>query len=63
MTPEARLNIRYRESDRALLEALADSLGLDVSSTIRFLIREKCRERGIVPAPRVPKKKRRANPT
>lgn len=62
MTPEARLNIRYRESDRALLEALADSLGLDISSTVRLLIREKCRERGIVAAPPVAKKKRRPTP-
>jgi hypothetical protein len=58
-----RFQIKLSVADRASLEALAATLSLDMGSTIRFLIAEKCRVLGITaptPAKAAPKKKRRA---
>lgn len=61
MKPDGRLHIRFSASDRTLLEALTDALGLDdISTTVRFLIREKSRALGITETPAPGKKKRRA---
>lgn len=60
MKPDGRLHIRFSESDRTLLEHLTTALGLDdISSTIRFLVREKSRALGITETPAPAKKKRR----
>lgn len=53
-----RLQVRLDEAEQEMLAALAEDLGLDVSSTVRFLIREKSRALGIAPS-RAAKKKRR----
>jgi len=60
-----RLQLKLSDADRAQLEALAATLRLDMGSTVRFLVAEKCRELGITAtaAPAKPaKKKRRAAP-
>jgi hypothetical protein len=55
-----RMNLKLSEADRALLLALAETLHLDASATIRFLVAEKCRALGITETPAPAKKKRRA---
>lgn len=61
MKSDGHLHIRFSASDRALLEALTAELGLDdISSTVRFLIREKSRALGITDPSAPAKKKRRA---
>jgi hypothetical protein len=59
MAKTERLQVRLTESELELLSVLAEDLGLDLSSTVRFLIREKSQDRGIVPA-KPAKRKRRA---
>jgi len=60
MKPDGRLHIRFAESDRALLEGLTTALGFDdISTTIRFLVREKSRALGITDPSAPAKKKRR----
>lgn len=54
-----RMNLKLSEADRASLLALAETLRLDASATIRFLVAEKCRELGIAATPVPAKKKRR----
>jgi len=61
MKTEGRLHIRFADADRELLEALSKSLGLDLSSTVRLMLHEKCLERGIIDPPKPGKKKRRAS--
>lgn len=56
-----RLYIRVSDEDRAAIEAAQEALGLaDLSSTIRFLVRQLCHERHLPIAARPkPRKKRR----
>lgn len=57
---DGRLHIRFSEADRILLEELTRELGLDdISSTVRFLVREKSRALGITDPTTPGKKKRR----
>lgn len=56
-----RLQLKMATEDRALLEELAATLGVDMSHAIRLTVREKCRALGIaVPNVPVAKKKRSA---
>jgi len=58
-----RLQLKLTAEDRAMLEELAGTLGVDLSHTIRLTLREKCRSLGIeVPSATSAKKKRRAAP-
>lgn len=58
-----RLQLKMAPEDRALLEELAATLGVDMSHAIRLTVREKCRSLGIeVPTVPIAKKKRRAAP-
>jgi len=53
--------LRFDDRDREALRAVAESLGIDMSNTIRFLIHEKHRELGKgSPPPATRSKKRRA---
>jgi predicted secreted protein len=54
-----RLQVRLTEEEYEILSRLAADLGIDMSATVRFLIREKSRDRGIIQPPPA-KKKRRA---
>lgn len=56
-----RLQLKMATEDRALLEELAATLGVDMSHAIRLTVREKCRSLGIeVPTVPIAKKKSRA---
>lgn len=46
----ARLNLRMTEEDRAYTEALVEALGMsDMSTLMRWLVRQQCRHLGVEP--------------
>lgn len=54
-----RLNVRMSDEEYRSLSVLAEDMALDLSSTVRHLIREKYLERGITDLRKSGKKKRR----